>query len=327
MADKATGINGAPVKRDPNVAPDDMVLWSFDRIYDYANLTFKMAYYFVRGVFRWLFMLRESPVAIVGLCLVCFWLLMALFAPFVTPYDPNANDFTALADPTPKWYPWEAHWLGTDHLGRDIWARIVWGARTVLIVAPTAIFCAYFVGCLMGMLAGYMGGWVDMLVSRISDIILSFPVLILYIIIISVWGPSMFNIVVAVTLSASPGIGRIVRGMILDLLNNEYVDAAKIRGESPFYIMLIELLPNARGPLIVDACVRTGYTIITIGVLGFLGLGLPPPDPDWGGMVKDTTAMMIIWPHMSLLPCFAISSLVIGFNLLADGLREISMRD
>jgi peptide/nickel transport system permease protein len=327
MADKATSINGAPVKRDANVAPDDMVLWSFDRIYDYINLTFEMAYYFLRGIARWFFMLRESPVAIIGIILVSFWVLMALFAPYVTPYDPNANDFAALPDPTPKWYPWEEHWLGTDHLGRDMWARLVFGARTVLIVAPLAVLCAYFVGCIMGMLAGYLGGWVDMLVSRISDIILSFPVLILYIIMLSAWGPSMVNIIVAVTVSASPGIGRIVRGMILDLRNQEYVDAAKIRGESPYYIMIVELLPNARGPLIVDACVRTGYTIITIGVLGFLGLGLPPPDPDWGGMVKDTTAMMIIWPHMSILPCVVISSLVIGFNLLADGLREISMRD
>ena len=179
----------------------------------------------------------------------------------------------------------------------------------------------------MGMLAGYLGGWVDMLVSRVSDIILSFPVLILYIILISTIGPSALNIILAVTLASSPGVGRIVRGMILDLRNQEYVDAAKIRGESPIYIMVIELLPNARGPLIVDACVRMGYTIITIGILGFLGLGLPPPDPDWGSMVKDTTVVMVVWPHMSILPCIAISSLVIGFNLLADGLREISLRD
>jgi peptide/nickel transport system permease protein len=315
MADKATSLNGTPA----NMTPGD---------YDEPNYALEVIVGFFRNLIRWALMLRESPIAIIGICLVTFWVMIAIFAPLVTSFDPNSNDFTALADPTPTWIPWaDGHWLGTDHLGRDIWARLVWGAQTVLIVAPTAVFCAYFVGCLMGMLAGYMGGWVDMLLSRVSDIILSFPVLILYIIIISVWGSSMFNIVVAVTLSASPGIGRIVRGMILDLRSHEYVDAAKIRGESPFYIMVVELLPNARGPLIVDACVRTGYTIITIGVLGFLGLGLPPPDPDWGGMVKDTTAMMIIWPHMSLLPCVAISSLVIGFNLLADGLREISMRD
>jgi peptide/nickel transport system permease protein len=157
--------------------------------------------------------------------------------------------------------------------------------------------------------------------------ILSFPVIILYLIIISVFGPSAFNIVLAVTVIASPQVARIVRGLTLELRERDYVAAAKMRGESAVYIMLVEVLPNARGPLIVDACLRMGYTTIAIGVLGFLGLGLPPPDPDWGGMVKDTYGMMSSFPHMSLFPCAAISSLVVGFNLLADGLREISMRD
>jgi len=115
--------------------------------------------------------------------------------------------------------------------------------------------------------------------------------------------------------------------MTLELREHDYVAAAKMRGESAFYIMIAEILPNARGPLIVDACLRMGYTTIAIGVLGFLGLGLPPPDPDWGGMVKDTYAMMTLYPHMSLFPALAISSLVVGFSLLADGIREISMRD
>ena len=118
-----------------------------------------------------------------------------------------------------------------------------------------------------------------------------------------------------------------MRGLTLEIRERDYVAAAKMRGESAWYIMLVEILPNARGPLIVDACLRMGYTIIAIGVLGFLGLGLPPPDPDWGGMVKDTYGYMSIWPHMALIPCAAISSLVVGFNLLADGLREISLRD
>jgi peptide/nickel transport system permease protein len=141
------------------------------------------------------------------------------------------------------------------------------------------------------------------------------------------FGPSAFNIIMAVVFIASPQIIRIVRGMTLELREHDYVSAAKMRGESAFYIMLAEILPNARGPLIVDACLRMGYTTITIGVLGFLGLGLPPPDPDWGGMVKDTYAMMTIYPFMSLFPALAISSLVVGFSLLADGIREISLRD
>ena len=327
MVDQTTnGKPNAPVRRDPNAPPEDMVIWVFGGLYDFLNRVLELLYFLIKGVGRWLKMMLESPVSLIGMGLVSFWVLVAIFAPLLTSYDPNSGDYAALADPTPGWFGGE-HWLGTDHLGRDVWSRLIWGARTVLIVSPIAVASAYFVGCLMGMLAGYLGGWVDTVVSRISDIILSFPVLILYIILISTYGASALNIVLAVTLSSSPGIGRIVRGLVLDLRSLEYVDAAKIRGERPLYIMVVELLPNARGPLIVDACVRMGYTIITIGVLGFLGLGLPPPDPDWGGMVKDATAMIVVWPHMSIIPCIAISTLVIGFNLLADGLREISMRD
>jgi peptide/nickel transport system permease protein len=242
----------------------------------------------------------------------------------LAPYDPLEMDYASLGNPgllSP------GHVLGTDHVGRDLLSRILWGARTVLTVAPVAVVAAYIVGITIGMLAGYYRGWVDLIISRVSDIVLSFPVLVLYIILISTFGGSVFNIIVAVTLAFSPGIGRIVRGLMLDLRSNEYVAAAQIRGETGLFIMLIELLPNARGPLIVDACLRFGYTVITIGVLGFLGLGLPPPDPDWGGMVRETTALMTIFPHMAVLPSIALCSLVIGFNLLADGLREISQRD
>jgi peptide/nickel transport system permease protein len=268
-------------------------------------------------------MLGESWPAMIGLALVVFWVVVALLAPVISPYGPNVNDYAALANP----FPSAEHWLGTDNQGRDILSRIVWGARTVLIVAPIAVIIAYAIGAAMGLVAGYKGGWYDTVLSRISDVILSFPVIILYMIIIANFGASAFNIVVAVTFTAAPQIMRIVRGLTLDLKNMEYVAAAKTRGEGSLYIMLVEILPNARGPLIVDACLRMGYTTIAIGVLGFLGLGLPPPDPDWGGMVKDTYAMMAVFPHMSLFPAAAISSLVIGFNLLADGLREISLRD
>jgi peptide/nickel transport system permease protein len=131
--------------------------------------------------------------------------------------------------------------------------------------------------------------------------------------------------VIAVT--KAPIIARIVRGLTLELRERDYVAAAKMRGETALRIMLVEILPNARGPLIVDLCMRMGYTTITIGVLGFLGIGLPPPDPDWGGMVKDTYGLMSVWPHMSIIPCAAISSMVVGFNLLAIGLREDADRE
>jgi peptide/nickel transport system permease protein len=272
---------------------------------------------------RRLYPLRESPSAMIGIALTLFWVLAALFAPWLAPYPPNANDLAALAHPTPS----AAHLLGTDHLGRDILSRVLWGARTVLTVAPVAVLGATAFGSLVGLAAGYYRGWIDLVITRISDIVLSFPVIILYMIILAIYGSSALNIIAVITLTKAPIIARIVRGITLELREREYVAAAKMRGESALYIMLVEILPNARGPLIVEMCLRMGYTIITIGVLGFLGIGLPPPDPDWGGMVKDTYGMMSVWPHMSLIPCAVISSLVIGFNLLSIGLREIGLRD
>jgi peptide/nickel transport system permease protein len=277
----------------------------------------------LRALGRGLLRVTESRAATIGLVIVLLWVLAALLAPVLSPYPPNANDFGAVASPTPS----RAHWLGTDHLGRDILARILWGARTVLTVAPLAVLGATLLGALVGLSAGYYRGWVDLVLSRAGDIILTFPVIILYMIVLAAFGSSAGNIIAVLTLTKAPIIARIVRGLTLELREREYVAAAKMRGESGLYIMVAEILPNARGPLLVDMCLRMGYTIGLIGVLGFLGIGLPPPDPDWGGMVKDTYGMMSVWPHMSLYPCAAISSLVIGFNLLAVGLREIALRD
>lgn len=277
----------------------------------------------LRGLWQGLRLLPESKVAMAGAGVVVFWVLVAIFAPLIAGYNPNEINYDSIGEHLPS----DAHWLGTDKLGRDILSRLVWGGRVVLIVAPLAVFSAYVAGTIMGTIAGYFGGWVDLIVTRISDVIMSFPVLVLYVILIVALGPSAVNIIFAVTISSAPSIGRIVRGLILELKTHEYQMAAQIRGETPFYIILVELLPNARGPMITDACIRMGWVIIAIGVLGFLGLGLPPPDPDWGGMIKEGSRVMISWPHMALIPAIAISSLVVGFNLLADGIREISQRD
>ncbi|RMD61763.1 MAG: ABC transporter permease [Alphaproteobacteria bacterium] len=271
-------------------------------------------------------LLRESTVGMIGAGLVLFWVLMAIFADLIAPFPPNATIYP-LAMPGTTVPEIGTFWLGTDHIGRDILSRIIHGSRQVLLYAPLATFCAYMVGIPMGLAAGYRRGMTDDVLSFIANVILSFPVLVLYIIIIATIGASAANIVIAVTFASAPGIFRIVRGLVLDLRNREYVFAAETRGETPWRIMLIEILPNARGPLIVDACLRVGYVIITIGVLGFLGLGLPPPDPDWGGMINETRQMAMTFPHMTVFPCIAISSLVLGFNLLADGLREVSLRD
>ncbi len=276
-----------------------------------------------RDLWRGLARVGESTPATVGVLIILFWLAVAALAPLLAPYPPNASDLAALAHPTPS----RAHWLGTDHLGRDLLSRLAWGARPVLVIAPLAVLGATALGCLLGLAAGYHRRWIDLVLTRACDIVLSFPVIILYMIILTHFGSSAWNIVGVLTLTKAPIIARIVRGLTLELREREYVTAAKMRGESALYIMLVEILPNARGPLLVDMCLRTGYNIIIIGVLGFLGIGLPPPDPDWGGMVKDTYGMMSVWPHMALVPCAAISSLVIGFNLLAVGLRELGLRD
>ena len=268
-------------------------------------------------------LLAGSKPALIGAGIVLAWVLAAVLAPLIAPYPPNANNMAAVAHPTPS----ATHWLGTDHLGRDILSRILWGARTVLTVAPLAVLGAAVLGSLLGLTAGYYRGGIDLVIVRACDIVLSFPVIILYMIILAHFGSSVLNIIAVLTLTKAPIIARIVRGLTIELREREYVAAAKMRGESPLYIMLAEILPNARGPLIVDMCLRTGYNVVIIGALGFLGIGLPPPDPDWGGMVKDTYGMMSVWPHMALFPCAAISSLVIGFNLLAVGLREIGLRD
>ncbi len=272
-------------------------------------------------------LLRESPVGMIGAGIVLAWVLAAVFAPLLAPFDPNATILPFQrpggVDPATG----KTFWLGTDKIGRDILSRIIYGGRRVLIYGPIATACAYAVGILMGLAAGYFRGWWDAVLSRVSDIVLSFPIFVLYVIVISTFGASGLNIVLAIVLASAPGIMRIVRGLTLDLRNRDYVAAAQTRGESPLYIMFVEILPNARGPLIVDACLRLGYVTITIGTLGFLGLGLPPPDPDWGGMVNENRALAPAFPHMIVYPCLAISSLVLGLNLLADGLREISIRD
>ncbi len=306
----------------------------------------------ITRIVRPILLMRESTVGMVGMALVLFWVVVAIFAPALAPFPPNANLVPTqgpgaefLASPTQMIGTTPASevcdviegdsskvncgtfWLGTDLTGRDIWSRIIWGARQVLIYAPLATFMAYLVGIPMGLWAGYSRGRVDSIFSFISNVILSFPVLVLYVLVINLIGASAVNIVAAVVFASAPGIFRIVRGLAMDLRSREYVFAAETRGEPLWYVLFLEILPNARGPLIVDAMLRLGYVIITIGTLGFLGLGLPPPDPDWGKMIAEGRTLMQVFPWIPLFPCLAISSAVLGFNLLADGLREVSLRD
>ena len=272
-------------------------------------------------------LLRESPVGMIGGGIVLGFVILAIFAEFIAPFDPNAT-MVPFVFPGGEAPDGGLFLLGTDHLGRDILSRIIFGGQRVLFYATVATACAYVVGILMGLAAGYFRGYLDELLSFVANVILSFPIMVLYVLIIAKVGASGINIIFAVVFASSPGIMRIVRGVTMDIATRDYIAAAQTRGEGPWYIMLMEILPNARGPLIVDFCLRMGYTTITIGALGFLGLGLPPPDPDWGGMITETRAFVSGgFPHMAILPACAVSLLVLGFNLLADGLREVSLRD
>jgi peptide/nickel transport system permease protein len=223
--------------------------------------------------------ITASKVATVGLAIVLFWVAVALFSLFTT-LDPYAQDVDAVNAP-----PSAEHLLGTDDIGRDLLARVVHGSRLILTLAPLSVFCALLVGSTLGLTAGYFGGVIDEIVMRILDSMMAFPTILLYMIIIAAVGPSKFNVVLAITIAGTPGIARLVRSLALDIRTRDYIAAAELRGESPLYMMFVEILPNARGPIIVDAMLRVGYAVFSIGTLGFLGLGVPPPSPDWGSMV------------------------------------------
>ena len=276
------------------------------------------------NIFRPLLRLRESFIAMLGFGIVLFWVLVAVFADLVSPFDP-------LAQISPMAKPGTAAeggvlYFGADFLGRDILSRIIHGTRTIMLWAPLATASAFAVGIIFGLAGGYYGGRVDDAISFVANMILAFPVLVLLILIIGVLGQSGATIVAAITFASSPAVFRIVRGEVLTIRNRDFIAAAKTRGESVMYVLFVEILPNAKAPLIVDACLRMGYTTILIGILGFLGLGLPPPTPDWGGMVNENRALALSFPHMTIFPCLAISSLVLGLNLLADGIGEINKK-
>ena len=202
-------------------------------------------------------LLRESPVGMFGALIVLFFVLLAIFAPLVSPFDPNAT-ILPFAFPGTAAPEGGVFLFGTDHLGRDILSRIIWGGQRVLFYATLATVSAYIVGIVMGLAAGYFRGYLDEIISFFANVILSFPIMVLYVLIIAKVGASGLNIVFAVVFASAPGIMRIVRGVTMDIATRDYIAASQTRGEGPWYIMLVEILPNARSPLIVDFCLRMG---------------------------------------------------------------------
>ena len=344
--------------------------------------------------------LMDSPVGMVGLGLVLFWVFTAIFADTIITQDPlaqlsgmkNILPGAAVKNPAEGAYPW--YLFGGDHLARDVFSRMVMGAQRVLQIAPAATVFAFMVGVTLGLPAGYFGGRLDTFLSFLANLVLAFPVILLFYLLVTpeivetgipmyfaavlflfpviffavlfnsrfktnpprrniyvgvtlvlgLWAylglafnadptgifsmdPNMLNVFVSVVFVNSPGVFRIVRGLVMDIKARDYVAAGQTRGESPWYIMLWEILPNARGPLIVDFCLRIGYTTILLGTLGFFGLGVSPESPDSGSTINAGRKLLSMFPHPAIVPAVALMSLVLGLNLLADGLREESLKD
>ncbi|MCO4841341.1 MAG: ABC transporter permease [Yoonia sp.] len=355
--------------------------------------------------------LFDSTVGMIGFGLVMFWVFVAIFAggfDMLITHDPLGqisglkNKVPGVAVPDGNDVVWPHYLLGGDNLARDIFSRVIKGSVIVIAIAPLATLFAFMVGITLGLPAGYYGGKLDTVLSFLANLILAFPVILLFyllvtpeivatgipsfmaaflfvfpivffavllnsrfytqpskrtpllIVVLSVLGwlylslisqegtvlnflpkwfdgfdinPGILVVFVSVVFVNSPTVFRIVRGLALDLRTRDYVAAAQTRGEGTWYIMLWEILPNARGPLIVDFCLRIGYTTILLGTLGFFGLGLPPESPDWGSTINEGRKLLLIVAHPALPPAIALLSLVLGLNLLADGLREESLKD
>ncbi len=340
--------------------------------------------------------LFDSGVGIAGVGICFFWLFTAIFAGTIAPFDPLGqvpvmkDALPGAIEPASK----GIYFFGGDKLARDVFSRMVFGSQIVLIIAPAATAFALMVGITLGLPAGYYGGRIDSILSFLANLVLAFPVILLFYLLVTPgimdtpipyglaglfflfpiiffltlfytrfknrpdrlylllgltivlggWvyiglvfdadplgivsiAPNQLNIFVAVVFASSPGVFRIVRGLVMDIKTRDYVAAAQTRGETPWYIMLWEILPNARGPLIVDACLRIGYTTILLGTLGYFGLGLAPESPDWGTAIKDASRLLRSFIHPALPPTIALMSFVLGLNLLADALREQSMKD
>ncbi len=264
--------------------------------------------------------LTRSKSATIGASVILFWVIVAIVAPIIAPYSPTELQAARLQPPSLE------HWLGTDHLARDVLSRVLWGTRVVIVLAPVSVLLGILVAAPLGLMSGYIGGRLDTLIMRGVDILLSFPTLLIYILIITSFGPSVIVVIISISLGSIPPITRIIRSLVLDVRTKDYVSAARLRGERRSYILVREILPNVSGPIIVDTTIRIGYAIMAIGALGFLGLGIPPPTPDWGGMINNGRHWMFAMPWAVLGPAVALSSVVIGLNLLADGIREIGQQ-
>ena len=261
---------------------------------------------------------RRHPNAVVGTAIVGFVALVAIFAPWIAPYDPLASDWLAVRQP-PTWL----HPFGTDDLGRDIMSRIIYGARASLSAGVISVLFAAMIGVPLGLISGYFGGIIDFVLSRITEALLSCPFIILAISLSAFLGPSLTNAMIAIGISAAPIFIRVARGETIALNTEDYIDASRAIGASDLRILVFHILPNSAPPLFVQATLTMAIAVLTEASLAFLGLGQLPPDPSWGSMLDTARQFMTDAPWMAIWPGIAIIILVIGFNLLGDGLRDL----
>jgi peptide/nickel transport system permease protein len=273
---------------------------------------------------NFLYQLRKNTLGIVGITILILWILIAIFGPTLIPFThtqiDSENQTVSLGV--------NGHLLGTDSLGRDILARIVYGSRSILSVALLTSIFSTIMGVIIGFSAGYFGHFVDSLFLRAMDILMSIPPLVLSLVVLGILGDSnIFSLTMIVSIAFVPATARVARGVLLTEKNQEYVLSARIRGESHFYIMFVEILPNTTGPIIVEATARFAYSIMMVASLGFLGVGMQPPTPDWGMMVIENKPIIEQAPWSVLFPALAIGSLVIAVSIFSDFVSKVLIHE
>ncbi len=269
---------------------------------------------------RWGTFLRnlvKNKLAIVGAAIIFFFFVIAFLAPYIAPHSPSATDLMNRFQP-----PSAENWFGTDHNGRDIFSRILHGASLTLYIGLLSVSIGAVFGILMGVVSGYYGRWVDTVIMRVVDVLLAFPGILLALAIVSALGPSLHNVIIALSVYNVPVFARIVRASTLEVRKLEYVEAIRALGASDAKIVCQHILPNIVSPIIVKATLQIAVSILSAAGLSFLGLGAQPPAPEWGAMLSDGRDYMWDSPHITIFPGIAIVLVVLGFNLLGDGLRD-----
>jgi peptide/nickel transport system permease protein len=261
---------------------------------------------------------REAPLSLIGAIGFVFFITLALIGPYLTPYDPIVQSFNARLQPASI-----AHLLGTDNFGRDILSRVIYGARNMFLLTGSATGLALAIGLVLGLTIGYIGGLFDELIMRLFDALLSLPALLLTLLLMGSLGPSRLTVLVATVILYVPIVTRVVRSVVLDVKTKAFIEAAEVQGEATLFILFREILPSVLPTLAVEGSLRFSYAIFLVASLGFLGLGVVRPEPDWGLMVSEAREWYALAPWMLAYPAAAIVLLVVSINLMTDGLRRL----